>query len=126
MIKMTPTNVRPAIGTDLAVDAWYETCGYSEIVTRVKETPELLTVFYERRWHSAVDQAISGPIRTSARSMQKFLCVGGPLNGQRMVRDEVDDGYELYNCASRPARVKRSTTRSLPVKTIFVWKEFLV
>jgi hypothetical protein len=57
--------------------------------------------------------------------MKQYLCIGGPLNGRRVFRDQLTDGYTEYNCAhgaSRSVRARqRAAARGEVVPDSMIW-----
>lgn len=54
----------------------------------------------------------SGDVRMfkNTQKRQKFLCVNGPLAGQR-ITDDRDNGYLIFNCAYRSGRRSRDEAK---------------
>lgn len=62
--------------------------------------------------------------------VKEYLCIGGPLHGQRVTTDKQPDGYDQFNCAQRWPRTAyhhRFYNRKgivVPETMVFLWEGF--
>lgn len=96
-------NLRPLPGTVV-----YSTGESTEVVVKITESEDHITLHlrtdYQPRKHWKTGVKEQPKPRFSTQKRQKFLCIGGPLDGTKQVPDEAPD-YETYNRGSRDKRL---------------------
>jgi hypothetical protein len=69
-------------------------------------------------------------INQTTKTPRKYLCIGGPLHGQRFTTDNQPEGYDQFNCGTRWPRTewhrKHFDSRGItvPETMVFLWVDF--